>query len=252
MKLYSIFIYLMLFSGINIFSISQSNGQSDVKEKNIYAVVLDESSLNYPYSLPKQDADFVSRMTPLMGAQTAEIHFNKHHQNYVNKLNDATKATEMESVPLIELFKNISQKPIAVRNNGGGHYNHVIFWNSIANKSVSIDGLDIHDAIIRDFGSMDELHKSFIAKSLQLFGSGWVWLAIDADGKLFVSSTANQDNPLMDVVEQQGLPIIGLDVWEHAYYLKFQNNRASFAEQFWLHIDWNYANFRYQNILKQL
>ena len=177
-------------------------------------------------------------LEPYIDAQTMEIHYSRHHQTYFNNLTKAVAGTELEGQSLEALFAKISQLPVAVRNNGGGHWNHALFWKSLSPQGGGQPGGALGTAINQAFGSFDEFKKQFDAAAVGRFGSGWAWLAAGADGKLFVSSTPNQDNPLMDVAEKRGAPLLGLDVWEHAYYLKYQNKRADYIAAFWNVVNW--------------
>lgn len=177
-------------------------------------------------------------LEPYIDAQTMEIHYSKHHQAYFNNLVKAVTGTAMEGQAVEALFPEISKLPVAVRNNGGGHWNHAFFWKSMASKAGGAPDGELLAAIEKSFGSFDEFKKQFEAAGVGRFGSGWAWLAVAADGSLFVSSTPNQDNPLMDVAEKRGTPILGVDVWEHAYYLKYQNLRASYLSAFWNVVNW--------------
>lgn len=177
-------------------------------------------------------------LEPYIDAQTMEIHYSKHHQAYFNNLVKAVTGTAMEGQAVEVLFPEISKLPVAVRNNGGGHWNHAFFWKSMASKAGGAPDGELLAAIEKSFGSFDEFKKQFEAAGVGRFGSGWAWLAVAADGSLFVSSTPNQDNPLMDVAEKRGTPILGVDVWEHAYYLKYQNLRASYLSAFWNVVNW--------------
>ncbi|GJQ62758.1 MAG: superoxide dismutase [Melioribacteraceae bacterium] len=171
-------------------------------------------------------------------ARTMEIHHTKHHAGYVAKLNGAIEGTEMESHSLEDLMKNISKFPTAVRNNGGGHYNHSLFWTVMGpNKGVAPSG-ELAEAINSAFGSFDKFKEEFSNAAATRFGSGWAWLIVK-DGKLHVTSTPNQDNPLMDVADVQGTPILGIDVWEHAYYLNYQNRRPDYISAFYNVINWD-------------
>ena len=177
-------------------------------------------------------------LEPYVDSQTMEIHYSRHHQAYFNNLVKAVAGTDLESQPLEAYFGRISQLPVAVRNNGGGHWNHTLFWRVMSPNGGGIPEGDLLAAIEKAFGSFDDFKKQFEAAAAGRFGSGWAWLSVAADGSLFVSSTPNQDNPLMDVVEPRGTPILGLDVWEHAYYLKYQNKRAEYAGAFWNVVNW--------------
>ena len=177
-------------------------------------------------------------LEPYIDAQTMEIHYSRHHQAYFNNLTKAVAGTELEGQSLEALFAKMSQLPVAVRNNGGGHWNHALFWKSLSPKGGGQPAGELLAAIEKAFGSFDEFKKQFDAAAVGRFGSGWAWLSLGADGKLFISSTPNQDNPLMDVAEKRGAPLLGLDVWEHAYYLKYQNKRADYIAAFWNVVNW--------------
>ena len=177
-------------------------------------------------------------LEPYIDAQTMEIHYSKHHQAYFNNLVKAVAGTELEGQPVEALLPKMSQLPVAVRNNGGGHWNHAFFWKSMAPQAGGAPEGELGAAIAKTFGSFEEFKKQFEAAAVGRFGSGWAWLSVAEDGTLFISSTPNQDNPLMDVAEKRGTPILGLDVWEHAYYLKYQNLRASYASAFWNVVNW--------------
>jgi len=169
---------------------------------------------------------------------TMEIHHDKHHAAYISNLNKALEGTEGANLPIETIIKNISKYPVAVRNNGGGHFNHDLFWQIMApNAGGSPSGI-LSDAINAEFGDIDKFREVFTTTALTRFGSGWAWLSVKADGKLCVCSTPNQDNPLMDIAECKGTPILGIDVWEHAYYLKYQNKRADYINAFWNVINW--------------
>ncbi len=178
-------------------------------------------------------------LEPHIDARTMEIHHGKHHAAYVNNLNAAIQGTEHEGKSLEELLAHVSKLPVAVRNNGGGHWNHSFFWKIMSPNGGGQPSGDLASAINSTFGSFEEFKKQFAAAAVGRFGSGWAWLCVDKDGHLFISSTPNQDNPLMDVAEKQGKPILGLDVWEHAYYLHYQNRRPDYVEAWWNVVDWN-------------
>ena len=184
-------------------------------------------------------------LEPHIDKQTMEIHHGKHHQAYVDNLNKAIAGTENESKSLEELVENAGTISPAVRNNGGGHWNHTFFWNSLSPKGGGAPTGKLADAINEAFGSFDEFKTKFAAAGTGRFGSGWVWLIIKKDGKLDISSTPNQDNPLMDVAETKGVPLLGVDVWEHAYYLKYQNKRPDYLAAVWNVVDWNRVAERY-------
>ncbi|MBC8155950.1 MAG: superoxide dismutase, partial [Bacteroidetes bacterium] len=164
----------------------------------------------------------------------------------VTNLNKAIEGTDMEKHSIEELLANVSQFPVAVRNNGGGHYNHTLFWNTLSANGGGQPVGDLASAIDQKFGSFDALKEEFTKAATTRFGSGWAWLIVTGDGQLAVVSTPNQDNPLMDVAETKGFPLIGLDVWEHAYYLKYQNRRPDYIAAYFSVVDWNAAELRYQ------
>ena len=189
------------------------------------------------FTLPNLPYEFAA-LEPHIDARTMEIHHDKHHAAYVNNLNAALQGTEHEGKSLEELLANISKLPPAVRNNGGGHWNHSLFWSIMAPNAGGAPTGDLAAAIDKTFGSFDEFKKLFAQAATTRFGSGWAWLSVGADGNLFISSTPNQDNPLMDVAEQKGTPILGLDVWEHAYYLHYQNRRPDYITSWWNTVNW--------------
>jgi Fe-Mn family superoxide dismutase len=186
-------------------------------------------------------------LEPHIDAQTMQIHHDKHHQAYVDNLNKALAGTDGEGKTLEELMANISAYPTAVRNNGGGHYNHTMFWTVLGAPGHGPEG-DLEKAINDTFGSLDALKEKMNMAGTTRFGSGWAWLIVK-DGKLEVTSTPNQDNPLMDVAEVKGHPILGIDVWEHAYYLKYQNRRPEYLGAIWSVINWNEVSGRYKAAL---
>lgn len=184
-------------------------------------------------------------LEPHFDALTMEIHHDRHHNAYVTNLNAAIKDTPLQGKSLEELFASISTLTPAVRNNGGGHYNHDLFWNILSANGGGSPVGTLAAAIDAKFGSFDAFKEEFKKAGITRFGSGWAWLVAQKDGSIAVSSTPNQDNPLMDVADVKGFPVIGLDVWEHAYYLKFQNKRPDYIDAFWSVVDWNKAEARY-------
>lgn len=178
-------------------------------------------------------------LEPSIDKETMEIHHGKHHQAYVDNLNKAIEGTDAANLSLEEIIKNISKYSAAVRNNGGGHFNHSLFWTVLSKNGGGEPSGELAKAINETFGSFDELKKQLQSAGATRFGSGWSWLIVDGSGKLKVSSTPNQDNPLMDVAEVKGTPIFGIDVWEHAYYLKYQNKRPAYLEAIFNVVDWN-------------
>ena len=184
-------------------------------------------------------------LEPHIDTQTMQLHYYKHHQAAVDNLNNAIAGTGAEHKPLQELLANISAYP-AARNSAGSHYNHSQYWTMLGPAGTQPSG-DLSKVINETFGSVDGLKEKMSAAGMARFGSGWAWLIVK-DGKLQITSTPNQDNPLMDVAEVQGTPIIGIDVWEHAYYLKYQNRRAEYLTNIWNVINWNEVDKRYKKI----
>ena len=189
-------------------------------------------------------------LEPFIDKQTMEIHHGKHHQAYVTNLNNAINGTEMDGKSIEELLKNVSKHPVAVRNNGGGHYNHTFFWKTLKKNEGGKPSGALADAISKKFGSYEAFKEEFAKAATTRFGSGWAWLIVDTNGDLAVTSTPNQDNPLMDVAEKQGKPLLGLDVWEHAYYLKYQNKRPDYINAFWNVINWEEVSKNYESAKK--
>ncbi len=183
-------------------------------------------------------------LEPHIDKETMTIHHDKHHQGYTDKLNAAIDGTDNANKSIEELVKNAGKISTAVRNNGGGYWNHTFFWESMAPGKGGSPSGKLADAINDAFGSFDGFKEKFEAAGGGQFGSGWAWL-VSNDGKLSVTSTPNQDNPLMDVAEQKGTPLLGCDVWEHAYYLKYQNKRPDYLKAFWNVVDWDKVSSRY-------
>ncbi len=197
------------------------------------------------FTLPKLSFDYKA-LEPYIDARTMEIHHTKHHQGYTNKLNNALEAGNLEGKSIEEILRNVSSHNDAIRNNGGGYYNHTLFW-----EILTPDGNDIPSGAFKQlfdetFDNLENFKKHFSKAAATRFGSGWAWLSVDANGELFVSSTANQDNPLMDVVEENGTPILGIDVWEHAYYLNYQNRRPDYINAFFEIINWEKVAQNYE------
>ncbi|MBS1928743.1 MAG: superoxide dismutase [Chitinophagaceae bacterium] len=183
-------------------------------------------------------------LEPHIDKETMHIHHDKHHQAYVDNLNKAIAGTPNENKSLDELVKQAGTISAAVRNNGGGHWNHAFFWDSLSPKGGGKPGGKLADAINSAFGSLEGLVEKFNQAGATRFGSGWAWLLVK-DGKLEISSTPNQDNPLMDVAETKGTPVFGVDVWEHAYYLKYQNKRADYLKAVWNVVNWDKVSERF-------
>lgn len=210
-----------LFSGVLVSKISLAKNAP-----GIFAEPISLPALPYAYNA----------LEPHFDAMTMEIHHSRHHQAYVTNLNKAISGTPAESLSLEEIIKNISKYPTSIRNNGGGHWNHSFFWKILSPKKQQ-PSENLLSLINKDFGSLDKMQADFNAAATSRFGSGWAWLIVQ-DGKLKVCSTPNQDNPLMDIAETKGKPVLGIDVWEHAYYLKYQNKRADYVKAFWNLVNW--------------
>ena len=193
-------------------------------------------------------------LEPHIDARTMEIHHGKHHQTYIDKLNAAlADHTDLLDLSIDQLISNLSSLPEsvrgAVRNNGGGHANHSFFWESLSPSGGGLPSGELHTAIQSSFGNLDALKSNFTQAALNRFGSGWAWLVKTADGNLAVTSTPNQDSPLMEgIADLTGIPILGLDVWEHAYYLNYQNRRPDYIKAFWEVVDWNKASSAFTQI----
>lgn len=197
------------------------------------------------FQLPDLPYSF-DALEPHIDAKTMEIHHDKHHGAYVSKLNGAVEGTPEADLSIEDLMKKVGSLSGAVRNNGGGHYNHTLFWQILSPNGGGQPSGAVAEAINSTFGSFDKFKEEFNNAAANRFGSGWAWLIVDGSGNLKVTSTPNQDNPVMDVAETKGTPILGLDVWEHAYYLKYQNKRPDYIQAFWNVINWDEVNKRYQ------
>lgn len=189
-------------------------------------------------------------LEPHIDAATMEIHYDRHHRGYFRNFLLAIENTDLASLSLEEIFSRVSRLPPAVRNNAGGHFNHTLFWSVMSPDGGGRPGGALAARIEADFGSFEAFRGEFERAAMTVFGSGWAWLSLAEDGSLFVSSTANQDNPLMDVVERRGRPILGLDVWEHAYYLKYRNRRDSYITAFWNVVNWSRVAALYAGALE--
>jgi Fe-Mn family superoxide dismutase len=185
-------------------------------------------------------------LEPHIDKQTMEIHHGKHHQAYVDNLNKALADKPEANSSIEDLMRNISKQPMPVRNNGGGHYNHSLFWRTLGKPGSSQPSGALSEAITKAFGSFDAFKEQFATAATTRFGSGWAWLIKKEDGSLAITSTPNQDNPLMDVAETKGTPLLGLDVWEHAYYLKYQNRRPEYITNFWSVVNWGEVEKNFQ------
>jgi Fe-Mn family superoxide dismutase len=192
------------------------------------------------YTLPTLDYSY-DALEPYIDARTMEIHHSRHHAGYTNKFNAAIENENLSSKSIRDIFANVSNHSDAVRNNGGGFFNHKLYWKAMSPNGGSKPKGQLMSSIEKDFGSFDSFKEKFSTAAKTRFGSGWAWLVRTNDG-LKVTSTPNQDNPLMDIAEVKGEPLLGIDVWEHAYYLKYQNKRGDYVNAFWNVINWNYVN----------
>jgi superoxide dismutase, Fe-Mn family len=184
-------------------------------------------------------------LEPHIDKQTMEIHYDRHHRAYYNNFVKAIFETKENGMSLGEIFNNMDAFTDAVRNNAGGYFNHQLFWSVMSHDGGGKPDGRLSEAISETFGSFEDFKKQFEAAGATRFGSGWAWLNVNSDGKLFISSTPNQDNPLMSVVEERGMPLLAVDVWEHAYYLKYQNKRAAYLSAFWNVVNWEEVSRRY-------
>jgi Fe-Mn family superoxide dismutase len=226
----SAFISLTLFAG----------NPGNVKSQGIEEAPVNEfPPLPYAYNA----------LEPYIDARTMEIHYDKHHRAYFTNFVNAIKGTPLETMALKDVFASMSKQTDAVRNNGGGFYNHVFFWNNLGKGSAG-PSPELSAAITKAFGSFDKFKEVFSNAAKTRFGSGWAWLYLAADKSLAVGSTPNQDNPLMDISPVKGTPLLTIDVWEHAYYLKYQNKRADYVDAFWNVVNWAEVNKRYLQAVK--
>ncbi|MAE87870.1 MAG: superoxide dismutase [Flammeovirgaceae bacterium] len=204
------------------------------------------------YSLPELPYAY-DALEPHFDKETMNIHHTKHHQAYVTKLNAAIEGTDAPSDDIEAIIKNISKYGAGVRNNGGGHYNHSLFWEILSPTPKKAPEGKLAEEINKVFGSLDAFKEQFNNAGATQFGSGWAWLFVKYNGTIGVTSTANQDNPLMDINEtNQGFPILGVDVWEHAYYLKYQNKRPDYLNAFWDVLDWAAVEKKYEEVISKL
>ena len=198
------------------------------------------------FTLPPLPYDY-DALEVSIDARTMELHHTKHHQTYINNLNNAIADSPLADKSIEELLAAAGEVPAAVRNNGGGHWNHTFFWEIMTPDSMGRPEGALADDINQTFGSFEEFKNQFNTAGATRFGSGWAWLIVNNEGNLEVCSTPNQDNPLMDVADVKGTPILGLDVWEHAYYLRYQNRRPDYMQAWWDVVNWNKVNELYQN-----
>lgn len=180
-------------------------------------------------------------LEPYLDRNTMEIHHTMHHQGYTNKLNEAISGAAFENLDIEEILQHTSESDTSIRNNGGGYYNHLLFWKWLSPKGGGTPDGKLSEAIVSRFGSVDQFKADFTGAALSVFGSGWAWLLTDKQGNLSIATTPNQDSPLMRFTDASGIPVLGLDVWEHAYYLRYQNRRADYIAAFWNVVNWEEA-----------
>lgn len=190
-------------------------------------------------------------LEPYIDAKTVEIHYDRHHRSYFNIFVTAAKGTSLENMDLYEIFENVSKHGSIVRNNAGGWYNHDLYWEIMIPGGSKTPKGNFLNEINKTFGSTEEMIKLINDAAMKRFGSGWAWLIVNDDGKLQITSTPNQDNPLMDVAEIRGIPILGIDVWEHAYYLKYQNFRKTYIDAFWKLVNWDVVGEKFHTAIKK-
>lgn len=189
-------------------------------------------------------------LEPFIDKLTLEIHYGKHHKAYYDNFINAIKDSELEQLDIKDVFKNISKYPVPVRNNSGGYFNHILYWENMKVHGGGAPNDKLSEAIVKTFSSFDEFKKQFSEAGKTRFGSGWAWLCLDDKEGLFICSTPNQDNPLMDIAEKKGIPLLIMDVWEHAYYLKYQNKRPDYIDAFWNVVNWEVVAERYEHAMK--
>ena len=200
------------------------------------------------FQLPDLSYDH-DALEPYIDSKTMQIHHGKHHAGYTSKLNAAIEGTDLEGKSIEEILKTLDMSNSAIRNNGGGYYNHCLFWDIMSPNTGGLPTGDLEEAINKSFGSFEEFKSKFSAAAGTRFGSGWAWLCVHSNGDLEVCSTANQDNPLMSGEGCDGAPILGIDVWEHAYYLNYQNRRPDYVNAFFNVINWEYVAKKYKEAL---
>lgn len=217
----------------------ETGNKAGVNTPSPFKTSFDQQPLPYAYNA----------LEPSIDTLTMDIHYNKHAAAYSKNVKEAAVAESVDTTkPLEDVLGKISKYSVKMRNNAGGHYNHEMFWQLLSADTNTQPSAKLLAAIVAGFGSLDEFKKQFTTAATTRFGSGWAWLIYNSDKKLSIVSTPNQDNPLMDIAEIKGFPLIGLDVWEHAYYLKYQNRRADYIASFWKILNWNTVNDRFNSI----
>ena len=202
------------------------------------------------FKLPELKYEYNS-LSPYIDKITMKIHYEKHHKSYIDNLNKEIKGTKLENKTIEEILKKTSLNNSIIRNNSGGHYNHSLFWSIISPKSTSPKGKLLSE-INKKFKNFNIFKEKFSNAAISQFGSGWAWLAVNENKELYITSTPNQDNPLMDIYENQGKPILCLDVWEHAYYINYQNRRIDYISAFWNIVNWNEVELKFKKIIEKV
>ncbi len=228
----------------------EKNEAKEKKNNKNYSTIPEEFSykgFDFPVLPYQYDA-----LEPFIDAETVKVHYDKHHKGYFKRFVNAIKGTELESLSIENIFRNVSEHKGSVKNNGGGFYNHILYWNNLSPDGGGEPQGALREAITNDFGSFDAFKEELKNTANSKFGSGWAWLCLNNEGKLFITATNNQINPLMDVAAEQGIPLLAIDVWEHAYYLKYQNKRADYIDNIWDIINWEEVKIRYNAALVKL
>jgi len=237
--------------GLQSISIAKDLSKNQMKKDQSNHNIKKETTMNTPNKFEFQPLPYAyDALEPYIDKLTVEIHYSKHHKAYYDNFINAIKGTEMESMGIKDIFKSISKYPMAVRNNSGGYFNHTFYWESMKAHGGGLPAGNLSEAITKTFNSFEEFKKQFSDEGKIRFGSGWAWLCLDDKGSLFICSTQNQDNPLMDIAGKRGIPLLTIDVWEHAYYLKYQNKRPDYIEAFWNLVNWEEVAKRYESALK--
>jgi len=243
--------FLFGFLGLHYAFIVRKSPENQIKNNQLENNTKNPTTMNSPNNFEFPPLPYAyDALEPYIDKLTVEIHYSKHHKAYYDNFINAIKGTEMDTMDILDIFKKISKYPVAVRNNSGGYFNHTFYWESMKAKGGGSPSGKLSEAIAKTFGSFEEFKKQFSEAGKTRFGSGWAWLCLDDKGSLFICSTPNQDNPLMDIAEKKGIPILTIDVWEHAYYLKYQNKRADYIDAFWNVVNWEEVATRYENALK--
>lgn len=235
---------LKVAAGISAASVIQSPASAIAK--SLFAESAELNATGFEFSQVKLPYSYAA-LEPYIDAATMEIHYTKHHSAYVKNVNEAIKSENLNYSNAVQFFENASKISAKARNNGGGAWNHNMFWQVMHPAASSAPGKNLSDALSKQFGSFENFREQFTQAAMGRFGSGWAWLVKDTSGNLKIGSTPNQDNPLMDVSEFRGTPLLCLDVWEHAYYLKYQNKRNDYINAWWKLVNWNEVTSRYNS-----